>query len=87
MILTYARANRKRRGPEDWNCATLFRTASEWLEDNEGQSFEDCDPVSGNHLEHPVTWRGRSQIPRREDEPVAFRVRMRSAELFEMRFA
>ena len=31
---SYARANRERREPEDWNCARLFLTASQWLKDN-----------------------------------------------------
>ena len=34
MVAAYARANRKRKAPEDWNCAKLFLTASEWLKDN-----------------------------------------------------
>jgi len=34
MIRTYARANRNRRTDADWNCARLFRTASEFLADN-----------------------------------------------------
>ena len=34
MVQTYARANRKRRAPEDWNCARLFLTACRWLRDN-----------------------------------------------------
>ena len=33
-VMTYARANRKRTAYEDWNCAKLFLTASEWLKDN-----------------------------------------------------
>jgi len=31
---TYIRANRKRKRYEDWNCAKLFLTASQWLKDN-----------------------------------------------------
>jgi len=47
--LTYSRANRRRKKPEDWNCARLFRTASEWLRDNAGRDnfflWVDCfDP-------------------------------------------
>ena len=30
----YVYANRKRRRPEDWNCAKLFRTAAQFLRDN-----------------------------------------------------
>ncbi|KPK82818.1 MAG: hypothetical protein AMJ81_09150 [Phycisphaerae bacterium SM23_33] len=33
-LVTYTRANRKRRRPEDWNAARLFLTAAEWLRDN-----------------------------------------------------
>lgn len=34
MVNGYLRANRKRKRPEDWNCAKLFLKASEFLEDN-----------------------------------------------------
>jgi arylsulfatase A-like enzyme len=34
MVATYARANRKRKEHEDWNCAKLFLRATEWLQDN-----------------------------------------------------
>jgi len=34
MVVTYARANRKRRKYEDWNAASMFLTACEWLKDN-----------------------------------------------------
>ena len=34
LSLTYLRANRKREHDEDWNCAQLFLTASEFLWDN-----------------------------------------------------
>ena len=33
-VLTYARANRKRKRDEDWNAAQLFLTACQWLRDN-----------------------------------------------------
>ncbi len=34
MVVTYARANRKRKKYEEWNAANLFLTACEWLKDN-----------------------------------------------------
>ena len=34
---TYARANKNRKKDEDWNCARLFLTASQWLQDNAGR--------------------------------------------------
>ncbi len=34
LLDTYCRANRGRRKPEDWNCARLFRTAAQFLQDN-----------------------------------------------------
>ncbi|MCH8293460.1 sulfatase [Candidatus Poribacteria bacterium] len=33
-VFTYARTNRNRKKPEDWNCAKLFSTASQFLKDN-----------------------------------------------------
>ncbi len=46
---SYARANRDREAPEDWNCAKLFLTARRWLMDNKSRdrflSWIDCfDP-------------------------------------------
>jgi arylsulfatase A-like enzyme len=48
-LVTYARANRERRTDEDWNAATLFLTASEFLKDNRSRDnfflWVDCfDP-------------------------------------------
>ena len=34
MLRSYARANRNRKKPEDWNCAKLFNTAAQFLKDN-----------------------------------------------------
>jgi len=47
--VTYARANRRRVKDEDWNCARLFLTASEFLKDNRSREnfflWVDCfDP-------------------------------------------
>ncbi|MHC4983044.1 MAG: sulfatase [Planctomycetota bacterium] len=46
---TYARANRRRKTLDDWNCMKLFRTASQFLRDNAGREnfflWADCfDP-------------------------------------------
>ena len=51
-----------------------------------GRTLEDCDPINGDFLDRPVTWRGEAGIPRGPDEPVSFRVRMSSAQLFAMSF-
>ncbi len=34
MLVTYARANARRKRPEDWNCARLFLTAARWVREN-----------------------------------------------------
>jgi hypothetical protein len=51
-----------------------------------GRSFDDCDPIEGDHLDARVTWRGESAIPRNADEAVSFRLRLTAGELFAMRF-
>jgi hypothetical protein len=51
-----------------------------------GRTFDDCDPVTGDHLDRLVTWKGESAIPRQPDQPVAFRVRLAAAELYAMGF-
>lgn len=51
-----------------------------------GRAFEDCDPVSGNFLDRTVTWNGEAHFPHEPAEPMAFRVRLSSAQLFGMSF-
>jgi len=48
----------------------------------EGRSVIDCDPITGDHLEHTVTWKGDSHLRIDLDAGVTLRFRMRSAELF-----
>ncbi|HIE27451.1 TPA: hypothetical protein EYP66_09210 [Candidatus Poribacteria bacterium] len=50
------------------------------------RTFADCDPINGDFLDRVVTWHGESYINRNSDEPVSFRVRMSSAQLFSMSF-
>jgi len=52
-----------------------------------GRTFEDCDPINGDFLDRVVTWHGESYLDRGSNEPLAFRVRMSSAQLFSMAFA
>lgn len=47
----------------------------------------DSDRINGDCLDRTVTWHGESNIPRQEEEPVAFRVRMFFTQLFSMTFA
>jgi hypothetical protein len=51
-----------------------------------GRSFDDCDPLSGDHLDHPITWRGESDLSHAEDAPVTLRFRLRCAELYSVAF-
>jgi len=51
-----------------------------------GRSFEECDPLRGDHLDRPVTWRGTEDIGLPEGQPVQLRFQLRSAELFSVRF-
>ena len=47
-----------------------------------GHSFENCDPISGDHLSHPVTWNGRADVGYAENQSVYFRFKMRAAKIF-----
>jgi hypothetical protein len=47
-----------------------------------GRSADDCDPIHGDRLSHPVHWKGESDIRGADGEPVALHFRMRAAELF-----
>ena len=53
--------------------------------DHEGRllrSFDDCDALSGNHLDCPVTWGGQADLGHAEGSPVTLRFQPRSARLF-----
>ena len=47
-----------------------------------GRSFEDCDPISGDHLAHTVTWKGQADLGHAENQPVYLRFKLRAAKLF-----
>jgi len=47
-----------------------------------GRSFDRCDRINGDHLDHVVTWSGQADLGHPEGEAVTLRFRMRSAELF-----
>ena len=47
-----------------------------------GRSFEESDPIIGDHLHRTVTWKGEEDLRRKADQPVMLRFRMRAAKLF-----
>jgi hypothetical protein len=51
-----------------------------------GRSFEDCDGMCGDHLDQVVTWRGQSDLGHPGGAAMAFRLRMRCADLFSIAF-
>jgi hypothetical protein len=51
-----------------------------------GKAFDDCDPITGDCLNRPVTWNGRSPIGRAPDQPVKLWFRLHAAELFALYF-
>jgi hypothetical protein len=51
-----------------------------------GRSFADCGYLTGNHLDHLVTWRGQADLGHPEDVPVTLRFRLRSADVFSVEF-
>ena len=52
-----------------------------------GRSFEDCDPLSGDHLDRTVTWHGESGINMPEGTPVRLRFNLHKTDLYSVRFA
>ena len=46
-----------------------------------GYSFEDCDLLSGDHLDQPVSWRGSVDLDAAGDQ-IAVRLRMFQAKVF-----
>ena len=51
-----------------------------------GHAFDDCDPISGDYLNHLVTWRGDPTIRRHDNQPVSFRVKLSHGEIFGLTF-
>jgi hypothetical protein len=51
-----------------------------------GRSFNDCDQLSGDHIDRLVTWRGESDLGHPDDSPVTLRFRLRAAELYSVEF-
>ena len=52
-----------------------------------GRSFDDCDPITGDVLDQPITWQGESDLGHAEGAPVVLRFRLRAAKLYSVRFA
>jgi hypothetical protein len=50
--------------------------------DVDGRSLGDCDPIVGDHIKVPVTWRDNPNIGVSRDRGVSLRFRMRSAGLY-----
>ena len=50
------------------------------------RSFNDCDVLSGDELDHLVTWRGETDLGHADGSPVTIRFRLRTAELFSVAF-
>jgi len=51
-----------------------------------GRSFADCDRLCGDHLNQVVSWRGETDLGHPEGAPVTLRFRLRTAELYAVRF-
>jgi hypothetical protein len=52
----------------------------------QGRGFADCDPVTGDHLDRPVTWGGQSDVSAWSGRPVQLGISMRRARLYSLRF-
>jgi len=48
----------------------------------DGRSFDDCEPISGDHLSHTVTWKGQTDLGHATEQPVYFRFKLRAAKLY-----
>ncbi len=47
-----------------------------------GRTFDDADPIAGDHLDRPVTWNGESYLDKGPGQPIFVRFRLRAAKLF-----
>lgn len=51
-----------------------------------GRSFADCDPLTGDHLDRTVSWRGATDLGHKHREAVELLFRLRNADLFSVGF-
>ena len=51
-----------------------------------GRALQDCDPISGDRLDHIVTWNGQSDLSAWAGKPVRLRLYMRRARLHSLQF-
>ena len=51
-----------------------------------GHSFDDADPIIGNHFKKVVTWKGKDDIGVEPGTPVWFRFRMKMAKIYGLEF-
>ena len=51
-----------------------------------GRSFADCDIISGDNLDQKVSWGGETDLGHNDGDPVTLRFRMRTAELYSVKF-
>ena len=52
-----------------------------------GRTFDDCDCISGDHIDRLVTWHGESDLGHQDGTEVTLRIRLRNAELFSVEFS
>lgn len=52
-----------------------------------GHGLEDCDPVWGDRIDHPVTWGGSGDLSALAGTPCRLQVRMTDADLYSLQFA
>ena len=52
----------------------------------EGFGFEEADALTGDHLSHPITWNGSSDVSRLKGQKVSFRLTMSRAKVFAIEF-
>ena len=52
----------------------------------EGFGLAEADVLTGDHLSHPVTWRGSSDVSRLRGEKLSFRLTMSRAKVFAIEF-
>ena len=49
-------------------------------------TLEDCDPIYGDAIEHPVSWRKQTELAHLAGQPVSLRIELKDADLYAIRF-
>ncbi len=61
-------------------------SATRFIRPIEGYTFDDCQPIAGDHLNTPLTWKGGADLSHLQGQTVRLRFDLYKADLYAIRF-